>query len=425
MCDRLFIFGIDGVPFDLMNKMSATVMPNFNKLKTQGIFKKMKSSIPEISSVSWSSIITGKNPGEHGIYGFTELIPNTYSLSFPNFNNLKAKPFWQIHNNKKSIILNVPSTYPASELNGILISGFVSLNLEQAIYPKQLIDKLKNINYKIDVDSQKGHISTDLFLKDLFETLDTRKKALDLLWNQIPWEIFMFVVTGSDRLGHFLWEAYEDKKHKYHSEFMRFFTDIDKLIGNVISKLDKDDSIIILSDHGMGNIKTEVNVNAVLKKANLLHLKKSEKISYNNILSKSKAFILDPSRIYIHKKNRYPKGSVDDSEISEIISKIKKTFNELEFNGEKVIKRIYKKDELYVGEYVRNAPDLILLANDGFALRGNLTKENLFNKQIFTGNHTYDDAFLFVSTNKTIKIPEEIDVMNVVSIINQIIGDKY
>jgi predicted AlkP superfamily phosphohydrolase/phosphomutase len=119
--NRTVIIGIDGVPFGLLDDLAEKgVMPNFAELKREGVFTPMKSSIPEISSVSWSSVITGKNPGEHGIYGFTELIEGTYTISFPNFRNLKAPAFWHEKNNNKSyIILNVPSTYPTRELNGV------------------------------------------------------------------------------------------------------------------------------------------------------------------------------------------------------------------------------------------------------------------------------------------------------------------
>ena len=100
MSKRNIILGIDGVPFELMDDLSSKdIMPNFKDLKNRFNFKKLKSSIPHLSSVSWSSIITGKNPGEHGIFGFTDLIENTYSLRFPNFNALKSKPFW--HNDSK------------------------------------------------------------------------------------------------------------------------------------------------------------------------------------------------------------------------------------------------------------------------------------------------------------------------------------
>ena len=92
--NRTVIIGIDGVPFGLLENLAEKgVMPNFAELKGEGVFTPMKSTIPEISSVSWSSVITGKNPGEHGIYGFTELIEGTHTISFPNFRNLKAPAF--------------------------------------------------------------------------------------------------------------------------------------------------------------------------------------------------------------------------------------------------------------------------------------------------------------------------------------------
>ena len=73
--NRTIVIGIDGVPFGLLDDLTEKgIMPNFAELKggDEGVFTPMKSSIPDISSVSWSSVITGKNPGEHGIYGFTE-----------------------------------------------------------------------------------------------------------------------------------------------------------------------------------------------------------------------------------------------------------------------------------------------------------------------------------------------------------------
>ena len=88
---RTVIIGIDGVSFGLLKELSDKgIMSNFKELRRNGIFSKMESSIPEISSVSWSSIITGKNPGEHNIYGFTDLINGTYSLSFPNFHRCSS-----------------------------------------------------------------------------------------------------------------------------------------------------------------------------------------------------------------------------------------------------------------------------------------------------------------------------------------------
>ena len=89
---RLIIIGLDGVPYSLIQKYTSIgLMPNLRQLIEESQFIRMQSSIPDVSSVAWSSIITGKNPGEHGIFGFTEIEPCSYQYRYPNFNDLKAR----------------------------------------------------------------------------------------------------------------------------------------------------------------------------------------------------------------------------------------------------------------------------------------------------------------------------------------------
>ena len=164
---KTIIIGLDGVPFGMLKGFAeAGVMPNAAKIIQDGFFTEMFSTVPEISSVAWSSIITGANPAEHGIFGFIDLHPNSYDMKFPNFNDLKAGPFWN-QGNSGSVIVNVPSTYPVRQLNGVHISGFVSIDFEKSVYPKSLQPKLKDLDYRLDVDAQKAHSSIELFLEDL------------------------------------------------------------------------------------------------------------------------------------------------------------------------------------------------------------------------------------------------------------------
>lgn len=417
---RTIILGIDGVPFELMDNLSNKgVMPNFQKLKLKGTFKKLRSSIPHISSIAWSSVITGNNPGEHGIYGFMDIINGTYSLCFPNFKNLKTKAFWQ-KDEQKYVIINVPSTYPASEIKGFIVSGFVSLDLENAVYPKEYLPLLEEMNYQIDVDSMKAHTSKDLFLKELFETFETRKKLLYKMWDEINWDTFMFVITGSDRIEHFLWDAYEDENHKYHKEFIEFFRKTDELIGEVTEKMNETDSLLMLSDHGMEKIKTNVFINSVLRKEGLLNTSFDERKGFNNIQKGTKAFCLDPGRIYLHKQKKYPLGEVAPEEEKELTEKIKKIFYELEYEGEKVIKTIYEKREIYNGKELEKAPDLVLIENSGFRLRGVLLKNELFGQDIFTGMHTLDNAFIYINKQDKNLIPENPSVEDIVPILNKL-----
>ncbi|MFX1503325.1 MAG: alkaline phosphatase family protein [Promethearchaeota archaeon] len=398
--------GIDGVPFTLMNDLSDKgVMPNFNELKKEFPFRILKSSIPHISSVSWSSIITGKNPGEHGIFGFTDLIQNTYSISFPNFNALKSKPFWQQDLNKNNIIINVPATYPAKELNGIHIAGFVALELEKAVYPKTILPKLKEFKYEIDVDSSLAHEqSIDIFFNELFKVLNIRRKTFEYFWDYSNWNNFMPVITGSDRIGHFFWEIYENPKNSYHYRFLDYFQEIDTIIGDIKNKLKENDKFIIISDHGMELIEHNVNLNTYLEKEGLLKLSEKGK-RYNRIEKGTMAFILEPGRVYLNRKGIFPNGTIEKHEEKEAINQLKDILFDLEFENQKILRNVYKKEEIYAGKMIDSAPDLVLVENKGFNLKGSIGKENIIeNENTFSGKHN-DNSFILINDELDIENP--------------------
>jgi predicted AlkP superfamily phosphohydrolase/phosphomutase len=419
---KLIVLGLDGVPYGLIKNLSGNgVMPNLGFLIKQGTLCKMESSVPEISSVAWASIITGKNPGEHGIYGFMDLRPETYKFFFPNFNSLKAKPFWCIWDTMKSAIVNVPGTYPARSLNGILIAGFVALDLKKATYPPTLVPRLEEIDYRIDVDSSKAHKSIELFLKDLDRTLDARIRALFNLYDMENWDIFMFVFTGTDRLSHFLWDAYEDESHVYHDKFLEHFSRIDKAIGDLIEKAG-DVPCIVLSDHGFERLDCDVNVNLLLQKEGFLHFEKEKPDSLEDVSSKTSSFSLEPARIYIHCDKRFPQGFDCEDEKEKIIQDLLSLFDSLEMEGKKVIKKSLRKEDIYRGPHCGLAPDIVLIPEKGFNLRSNIKAESLYGESIFTGKHSQEDAFFLLANIQGVQVPQDMEVTKVVSMVESILG---
>lgn len=393
---RTVIIGLDGVPFGMIKEFSENgVMPNTGELISQGIFRKMDSSIPEVSSVAWSSMITGSNPACHGIYGFMDLQPGSYRMTFPNFNSLKATPFWEKWKGR-SVIINVPSTYPVRQMNGVLISGFVSIEFEKSVYPQSLIPQLKDLDYRLDVDSQKAHSDMDAFLADLDKTLEARIEAYRFLWETQDWQRFMLVFTATDRLMHFLWDAYEKSDHKYHQVFLDHFRRIDKAIGEIADKLTDDDLLVIHSDHGFERLEHDVYINYLLMEEGLLQFKQNEDAAMSNICADTKAFALDPARIYLNHKGKYPCGSVEPAQVEELLSRLENIFGSLERDGKKVIRDIYRKEQIFAGPYLDDAPDLTLVGNEGFNLKASAKMQKLFDKGVFTGKHTQDTAFLLI-----------------------------
>lgn len=426
MKGRLVLIGLDGMPFGLMEGFARDgTMPNFGALARQGGFRSMASSVPEVSSVAWSSVITGANPGQHGVYGFTDVAPGTYRTTFPNYNYLKARPFWEREGNGRSVIVNVPTTFPAREMRGVHVAGFVALDLERATYPPSLVPTLKEMDYRVDVDSQKAHQALGFFLRDLDKTLQARIAAYRYLWHKEDWESFVLVFTGTDRLAHFLWDAYEDQEHEHHEAFVDHFRQIDAVIGEIADDLRDDDVLIMLSDHGFERLERDVYVNYLLQEEGFLTFEEGARPSLKSIAGDAKAFALDPGRIYIHAEGRYPRGGVDARERDAIVDDLIALFESLEIDGQRVVKRAYRGEALYEGPQMHRAPDVVLLGESGYNLRGNWKAEQLSGKGIFTGKHSQGDAFLLVcGAGADEAVPEEPDVTDVVGIMDRLRDER-
>jgi predicted AlkP superfamily phosphohydrolase/phosphomutase len=408
---RFLLIGLDGVPYTLIKRLAKKgVIPSIAKLIGRGedYFKQMDVSIPEISSVSWASFMTGTNPARHGIYGFTDLKPDSYGICFPGYPDLKEDTIWDKlgKKGKKSVVLNLPGTYPAREHNGIMVSGFVAIDLKRAVYPQTLYEKLKAMDYRIDVDTAKA-MDKDYFYDDLFQTLTVRDKVFSELWKE-ECDLFVAVITDTDRLQHFEWDAIEDESHPRHPKTIEFYTKVDKSVNELLEFLGDDGDFMIMSDHGFCAIEEEVYLNRILKENGFLDWEKDPPESMGSLSSNTKAFAMDPSRIYIHTKDRFPKGKVTAGDYEKTRRELKDFFLELTRNGKKVIKEVFFKEEIYDGPFIDKAPDMVLLSNYGFDLKGNIKSPVQFGKTHFSGMHTRDDAFL-ISNKKIVKARPHIE----------------
>jgi predicted AlkP superfamily phosphohydrolase/phosphomutase len=402
---KLLIIGLDGVAHDMLGGNGRpSLLPSLERFCFPAQPLKMTVSLPEISAVSWSSFMTGTQAGEHGIYGFTDLTPGTYRLRFPDFRDLKVPAFFDELGalDKRSVIINLPATYPARPINGVLLSGFVALDLEKAVYPIRYLPLLKQMGYQVDVDAGKGKDKKAEFLADLHCLIKTRKQVADILWEKENWDLFMFTVTETDRLQHFLYDAYENKKHPLHQDFLNFYREVDKIIADFLQRAAgrEELEIILLSDHGFGPIRRELYLNPILKKFGFLSLESGEPKNLGRISPDAKAFALDPSRIYIHQKEKYAKGRVAAGDVHKIRQDLKQLFENYEVDGKKSITRAFFKEELYSGPQTASAPDLVLLSEPGYDLKGGFDKQQETGVSHFTGMHRHDNAFFACSRSQ-------------------------
>jgi predicted AlkP superfamily phosphohydrolase/phosphomutase len=231
----------------------------------------------------------------------------------------------------------------------------------------------------------------------------------------------MLVFTGTDRLAHFLWDAYEDEEHRYHTAFLNHLHQIDQVIGEIAQRVADEDVLILLSDHGFEALESDVYVNFFLREQGFLKVERDPPRRLQDMAQETLAFALDPGRIYVNLQGKYPQGSVLPQDLESVLEDLANALNALEINGKKVVRRLYRKEELYEGPWFDRAPDLVVLANEGFNLRGSLQARQLYGKGAFTGKHSQADAFLIVrGTHGLEATPDHPCVSNIVSIVDRL-----
>ncbi len=405
---------MDGVPIHALNHLTENgVMPNLAHWLESRPPRKLSSTWPPVSSVAWASIYTGKNPGEHGVYGFHDIDASSFRSYFTNLSHVRAPTLWDMAGLRgmRSLIFNVPQTYPARPIHGTLVSGFVAPDLKHAVHPPRVLDYLAARGYRVDPETRNAAANPEPFLRDLFDVLRIRGEVLLRLIATEPWDFLMAVITETDRLSHFLWNAYADPAHSLHETVLAFYRELDDLLGRLLERLGPVASIIMMSDHGFGTLEKEFYINRWLEENRYLELRSREAARVEDIGFGSRAFALDPSRIYLRVKGKYPRGTVEPGRQyeelrEEIIGKL--SLAQDPETGRTVVRHVFRKEELYEGPCVDQAPDLIVRTAEGYDPKGAFHRATLFGHSGLTGMHTQDDAFVAMDADWGDRAPADV-----------------
>jgi predicted AlkP superfamily phosphohydrolase/phosphomutase len=307
-----------------------------------------------------------------------------------------------------SKVINLPNTYPASALRGMLIAGFVAPELDKAVYPRVLAGMLASKGYKLEADTERGRQDYDLLLTELGATLDSRRMALNMLWPDLAWDLFVLVLTETDRLGHFLFPAIVDASDPWHAPVMDLLRKWDLLIGEVLDRyeaLPGPKRLLVLADHGFTALETEVDVNVWLQRMGYLKLARrpEHELDVACIAEESTALALDPGRIYIHDQARFSRGRVPPAQANTLREEIRTGLLELTWQGRPVMAEVHRGEEFYSGSKLAMVPDLVCTPNPGFDLKAKFDRTEMFGFFGRRGMHTADDVFCFDSQGAIIQ----------------------
>jgi len=253
---RVAVIGFDGFTFRILDQLlTRGEMPNFAKIVAEGTRIALKSTDFPSSAVAWPVIATGCKQEATGIHSFFQLNPETYKFDLVSASFRSRKAFWEIasESGKRSIIINVPITYPPDAIDGIMVSGLLSPENSVFTIPPQMSPILRRLGYKTGYQSFKNTISLGDFafnpsgqiidVNDLFDMTFNRFNLGRYLMNALDWDLFMTVFTLPDRLQHNTGVLGDEVIHHAYRQ-------MDVLLGAILKELPEQTSLFVISDHG-------------------------------------------------------------------------------------------------------------------------------------------------------------------------------
>ncbi len=397
-----FVLGIDGLPYTLAQRLMAEgVMPNLLAVTRRGTLAQMHTTVPDFSCVAWTSFATGVNPGKHGIYGFQDLHPKDGHHYLPTVNDCQAPALWHEVGKAggRSIVFNLPGTYPALPLRGKMVSGFVATDFDKSFYPTTFGQTLKSLGYRMDLDGMMGLGTPKKVEEVLWPVFEARKTAIRHLINNERWDLCIAVITETDRLQHFYLHTLEDEGHPQHEWTKRFYVELDKFIGEVAGMLDGKADLYMVSDHGFAVIRRQFIMQDILMEMGLTVESQRPVHLSPELIGQAKVICMDPGRFYINRKGgRFAGGQVEESEAEDILQALEEKLASLQDpdTGETVVNTIRRQQKGFWGPAAGYAPDLVAATKYGYYFRSFWHKKESGVKEIaWEANHVWNDAIVY------------------------------
>ena len=290
---RVLVLGIDGMTFRVLDPLiEKGYLPNFKSLKEEGSWGILESTIPPVTGPAWMTMATGLPTSSHGVFGFWDY---TADMQPRMVTRRKAgKAIWEILSEagKKVCVINVPLTYPPDPVNGLMISGFTTPSLDAPfVYPKDFQARLFEISphYVIDVADPVLRFDKEKFLSFIVSMSQARYALVEHFLDQKRdvWDFMFVVFVGPDRIQHVLWEELQN----HDPAVVEYYTLLDRLVGQIVDKLDQNDLLFIVSDHGFKGIEHVFFLDQWLYEQGFINVKK-DKGYYGTVLKKRMASFL-------------------------------------------------------------------------------------------------------------------------------------
>jgi predicted AlkP superfamily phosphohydrolase/phosphomutase len=357
-------------------------LPHLSRLMAAGSYGRLESSIPAITVPAWSCMMSGRDPGELGIYGFRNRMNRGYqSMAIADGRAVRFPRLWDILGEAgwKVTVLSVPGTSPPYPVNGSLVSCFLTPNCEvEYTYPPELASQIKQWfpDFLLDVPQFRSE-DKDRILNNIYTLCHQRFTLAEKLLEQDSPDFLMLVDMGVDRIHHSFWKPMDSShpQHEPHSPYANAIHDyycyVDQRVGKLLDRCGSETAVLVVSDHGARPLMGGICLNEWLIQAGYLTLSETPTNplpldEVNVDWSRTKAWGAGGyyGRIFLNVQGREPQGVVPLTKYEQERTQLAEKLMQLpDPHGQLLPIKVFKPQQIY--QKVRGiAPDLIVYFDD-------------------------------------------------------------
>ena len=377
---RVMLIGLDCVPPALAFERYAARMPNLSALRARGAFARLRSTVPPITVPAWAAMISGRDPGELGLYGFRKRVPGSYALTLATSADVHRERVWDVlaRHDLRSSVIAVPPSYPPFPVHGELVSCFLTPTAESPhTYPAQLAGELaaRFGAYLPDVEVRTRDKHG---LGEALAAMTRQHFAIARhVWESREPDFMMFVEIGPDRLHHAFY-ADMDPEHPLHDPASAYrevgetyYALLDAELGRLVALADADTSVLVASDHGARPLRAAFRINEWLLREGLLTLRSSPRaptpLRHEQVdWSRTRAWAEGGyyARVFLNVQGREPEGSVPASEAPALRARLRDALRMVRGPAGESWSNMVEPPAALYREVRGDAPDLIAIFDE-------------------------------------------------------------
>ncbi len=424
---KVAVIGLDSVPPELLYDKLLDRLPNIRRMYEKGVHGKLRSCDPPITVPAWMVMMTGKDPGQLGIYGFRHRKGPSYGEGYiVNSTHVKERTVWEIlsSHGKKSVVLGVPPGYPPKPVrDALIVSCFITPSADRPFtYPSQLKEEvLKAAGGKYIFDVTFRTENRDAIREELFDMTRRRFDVAEHLAKEHEWDFFIMHEIGFDRLHHAFWKFFDPQHpkyvrgNKYEKIDEEYYEMVDGRIGRLLEIFGEDCLTFILSDHGSKAMKGGFCINQWLEKEGYLAFK-TDPTSVTDIdkaevdWGRTKAWGWGGyyARVFFNVKGREAQGVLGPSALASEKKRLTERVLKIRDDaGKRMGNQVFEPEKLYKST-LGDKPDLMVyFGNLDWRSAGTVGHQGMYLSENDTGPddsvHSMDGVMMMYDPRRSLK----------------------